>query len=114
MFGAKICSLGGVHMPSLIDEQTIMRNFSKNIRYLRLSKTPKLSQQTLARILGITVRSISRYETASCLPPTYILASMARYFGYTTEELLSEKLPIMKGCEFNNENLSSGDQTPDS
>ena len=101
-------------MKDLVNEQEILMNCSRNLRYLRLSRFPKLSQQMLGRILGVTRQSISRYESAPCLPPTYILASMARYFGYTTEELLSEKLPIMKGCEFNNENLSSGDQTPDS
>lgn len=100
-------------MKDLVNEQEILMNCSRNLRYLRLSRFPKLSQQMLGRILGVTRQSISRYETASCLPPTYILASMARYFGYTTEELLSEKLPIMKGCEFYNENLSSGDQAPD-
>ena len=97
---------------NLMNEQRIKMNFSRNIRYLRLSRTPKLSQQMFARILGVTVRSISRYESAICLPPTHVLASMARYFGYTTEELLSEKLPIMKGSELNNENLTSDTQTP--
>jgi len=99
-------------MLNLVNEEKIKRNFSRNIRYLRLSRTPKLSQQMLARILGITVRSISRYESANCLPPSYVLTAMAAYFGYTTEELFSDKLPIMKGCEIYNENVSSVNQTP--
>lgn len=100
-------------MSNLVNEQTMLQNFSRNIRYLRLCRSPKLSQQTLARILGITRQSISRYESASCLPPTYVLTCMAKYFGYTTEELLSEKIPLMKGGERYSENLTSSNQTPD-
>ena len=98
---------------NLTNEDIIKKNFSRNIRYLRLSRTPKLSQKMLARILGVTVRSISRYESANCLPPSYVLAAMATYFGYTTEELLSDKLPVWKGSELYNENLTSGNQAPD-
>ncbi|MBR2037017.1 MAG: helix-turn-helix transcriptional regulator [Lachnospiraceae bacterium] len=95
---------------NLTNEDIIKKNFSRNIRYLRLSRTPKLSQKMLARILGVTVRSISRYESADCLPTSYVLVTMATYFGYTTDELLSEKLPFMKGSERYNENLTSGNQ----
>ena len=96
------------------NEQQMCKNLARNMRYLRLSRIPPMSQSMLAQRIGITKCTISKYEAAHYLPPIHVLIAIAGYFGFTMEELLSEKLPIMKGCEFNNENLSSGNQTPDS
>lgn len=83
----------------LVNEEELKRNLARNIRYLRLSKTPRMSQVTLAQKLGVTRKSITRYETACNLPPVHVLMGMANYFGYTAEELLSEKLPAKKGMK---------------
>ena len=58
-----------------------------------------MSQITLAKKLGVAQKSIARYETACNLPPAHVLMAMANYFGLTTEELLSEKLPDKKGMK---------------
>lgn len=84
-----------------VNEEQLKHNLARNIRYLRLSKQPRMSQTMLAKKLGVTQKSITRYETAVNLPPAHILVAMADYFGFTTEELLAEKLPAKKGMKTN-------------
>lgn len=84
-----------------VSEETMKQNLARNMRYLRLSRCPRISQQMLANKLGTTQASISLYETANLLPPTHILVAMAACFGYTTDELLSETLPDKKGTKIN-------------
>ncbi len=77
----------------MIDEETLKTNLAKNLRYLRIKKRTALSQEGLARRIGVTCKSISRYETGVCLPPCHVLAALGRYYGYTMDELLSANLP---------------------
>lgn len=84
-----------------INEEKLKNNLATNMRYLRLVRQPRMSQTTLAKKLGVTRKSICRYETAVCLPPIHILIAMAEYFGYTTDELLDTKLPEKKGMNKN-------------
>lgn len=84
-----------------INEQQLKNNLARNMRYLRLVRTPRMSQETLAKKLGVTRKSITRYETAANLPPAHVLVAMAQYFGFTTEELLADKLPAKKGMNNN-------------
>lgn len=84
-----------------LSEETMKQNLARNMRYLRLSRCPRISQQMLANKLGTTQASISLYETAMQLPPAHILVAMAACFGYTTDELLSETLPDKKGMKIN-------------
>ena len=76
-------------------EEKLKTNLATNLQYLRIRH--KLSQNSLAKHLGISPRSISYYESGSFLPPTHVLRAMASYFGYTVDELLSERLPATKG-----------------
>lgn len=80
-------------------EEKLKTNLATNLQYLRTRH--KLSQNSLAKHLGISPRSISYYESGSFLPPTYVLYTMAAYFGYTVDELLSERLPANKGGSTN-------------
>lgn len=84
-----------------INEEKLRNNLACNMRYLRLMRKPRMSQAALAKKLGVTRKSIYRYETAACLPPIHILMAMAEYFGYTTDELLDTKLPAKKGMKNN-------------
>lgn len=84
-----------------VEEEQLKKNLSSNMRYLRLSRTPHISQTMLAKKLGVTQKSISRYETAAILPPIHILMAMADYFDLTLEDLLSEKLQNKKGMNTN-------------
>ena len=97
----------------MLNEEQLCINLARNMRYLRLSRTPPISQSMLAQRVGTTKCTISKYEAAHYLPPTHVLNAMAKYFGYTMDELLSEKLPLMKGSGLHNENLTSCNQTPD-
>lgn len=94
----------------MLNEEQMCINLARNIRYLRLTRKPPLSQNMLAQKVGITKCTISKYESAHYLPPAHVLIALAKYFGYTTDELLSDKLPFMKGSEHYNENLTSGNQ----
>jgi len=66
---------------------------ARNLRCLRMSRSPCLSQKTLARKLGVTQKSISRYENANCLPPAHVLVALAEEFGLATDELFMEDPP---------------------
>lgn len=47
-------------------------NLAENIRFLRLAHNPRInSVAEFVEKLGITQKSISNYEQARCLPPTY-------------------------------------------
>lgn len=85
----------------LIDEETLKNNFARNLRYLRTAKTGGMSQEALARKIGVTCKSISRYETGICLPPSHVLAAFSKYFGYSMDEMLAQRLPSKEGRENN-------------
>lgn len=85
----------------LRNEETLKANLARNMRFLRLQRKPLLSQKMLAKKLGVTQKSISRYETARCLPPAHVLLAMADIFGFTADELFGENLPDRKGRENN-------------
>ena len=81
----------------MFNEQQLRKNLARNLRYLRFSKSPPISQNKLADHAGTTQKSISRYACGEILPPLYILAGIARYFGCTMDELLQDGLPEKKG-----------------
>ena len=85
----------------LRNEETLKANLARNMRFLRLQRKPLLSQKMLAKKLGVTQKSISRYETARCLPPAHVLLAMADVFGFTADELFGERLPSKNGRENN-------------
>lgn len=74
-------------------EQQLKRSLARNLRRLRMSRHPCLSQKMLARKLGVTQKSISRYENALCLPPAHVLIALAEEFGLATDALFLERLP---------------------
>jgi DNA-binding XRE family transcriptional regulator len=74
-------------------EQQLRNCLARNLRYLRMSRSPCLSQKMLARKLGVTQKSISRYENAKYLPPAHVLVALADEFGLAMDELFMEHLP---------------------
>ena len=74
-------------------EQQLKSRLARNLRCLRMSRSPCLSQKMLAKKLGITQKSISRYENARCLPPAHVLMALAEEFGLATDALFMERLP---------------------
>ena len=75
-------------------EQRLRLRLARNLRRLRLSHSPCLSQKALAKKLGVTQKSISRYENALCLPPAHVLIALAEEFGLTTDALFMEPLRL--------------------
>lgn len=97
-------------------EQELRMRLAENLRCLRMARMPALSQKRLADKLGVTQKSISRYETAKSLPPAHVLVAMAELFGLTTDTLFMEDLPEnMKKKEgtTTNENITHGDPAQD-
>ena len=57
----------------------------------QLRKEHEFTQEKLGEILGVTNKTISRWETGTYLPPAGMLASMSNLFHVTINELLSGK-----------------------
>ena len=57
----------------------------------QLRKEHEFTQEKLGEILGVTNKTISRWETGTYLPPAEMLASMSNLFHVTINELLSGK-----------------------
>ena len=56
-----------------------------------LRKTQKLTQEQLGEKLGVTNKTVSRWETGTYLPPAEALLAMSKLFGVSINELLSGK-----------------------
>ena len=63
-----------------------MKSMGQKIRLLRISAG--LSQEELADQIGVTVKSIQRYETEKSRPDSYILPRLAAYFDVSADYLL--------------------------
>lgn len=73
-------------------ETIILSNFPYNLKYLRLSKSPPISQESLAQRLGTTQKCISQYERGDCLPSVTFVMQLAQYYHLTTDDLLCRDL----------------------
>ncbi len=97
-------------------EQQLKHCLARNLRRLRMSRSPCLSQKMLAKKLGVTQKSISRYENARCLPPVHVLVALAEEFGLATDALFMEQLPqnkIQKEGITTNENITHSNPQKD-
>ncbi|SCJ93019.1 HTH-type transcriptional regulator immR [uncultured Eubacterium sp.] len=65
-----------------------MESFAERIKELRIAAG--YSQEKLAEQLGITMKSIQRYEK-NCRPDTYVLVKLASFFNVSTDYLLGLK-----------------------
>ena len=63
-----------------------MKSMGQKIRLLRISAG--LSQEELADQIGVTVKSIQRYETEKSRPDSYILPRLAAFFDVSADYLL--------------------------
>ena len=53
------------------------------------SKEKNLSQEQLGEILGVTNKTISRWETGKYLPPADMLLAMSKFFNVSINEILT-------------------------
>lgn len=63
-----------------------MKSMGQKIKALRIAAG--LSQEELADQIGVTVKSIQRYETEKSRPDTYILTRLAAFFDISADYLL--------------------------
>lgn len=61
-------------------------NFSSNFRRLRLER--QLTQEQIAEMLGVSDKSVSRWETEASYPDIELLPTIAMLFNTTVDELL--------------------------
>ena len=59
---------------------------SEQIGFLRRQKG--ITQEVLARHLGVTNQTISKWESGQCCPDIQFLPQLADYFGVSVDELL--------------------------
>lgn len=76
---------------SQLTEHEMRAILASNLRYLRQNKN-KVSQETLARILKLSRKTIMNYEAGKVSPAAYVIYNLACYYGCTMEELLTKKL----------------------
>lgn len=66
--------------------------FAVNLRKLRLTKSPRLSQARLAKKLGISRNTYASYESGKRLPPAWFVYNTANYFDVAIEELIGQEM----------------------
>ena len=66
--------------------------FANNIK--RLRKNADLTQEELARAIGMSAQSVSKWEHQICCPDITLLPALARVLGVSLEYLLgADKAP---------------------
>ncbi|MBQ4564961.1 MAG: helix-turn-helix domain-containing protein [Oscillospiraceae bacterium] len=65
------------------------KQFSQNLRQLRLQKA--LTQEQLAKHLGVSAQSVSRWECGTTLPDVLLLPQIARLYGITVDDLYRDE-----------------------
>lgn len=68
-----------------------MGNFCDNLRILRLRRL--MSQETLAKRIGVSQNLISLYEKGEASPKLAIAMRLAKALGVTIEQLVGEDPP---------------------
>lgn len=86
------------------------------LRIKRFREKNNYSQEELARLLGVTRRTISRWEQNSSKPSSDELSRIAKIIGVTEDELLSgeDEIPSANALERlydGVDNLVSGQET---
>lgn len=66
--------------------------FAKNLKILRQKQKPHLSQENLAKKLGVCRTTYIGYENGSRQAPAFFIAKAAGYFGITADKMLREQL----------------------
>lgn len=57
-----------------------------------LRKEKRITQETLADVLGVSYQSVSRWELGVCYPDMELLPTIANYFGVSIDKLLSNDI----------------------
>ena len=63
-----------------------MEKFFERLKELRIEKG--ITQAQLAQETGLTISAISKWEQGSRVPSAFVIITLAKYFGVTTDYLL--------------------------
>lgn len=74
-------------MPVSTDPYVNNELFAKRLKELRLSKSPRLSQERLAQRLKVSRATLANYETGRVAVPMWFVCAAAEYFGVPVSEL---------------------------
>ena len=66
--------------------------FACNLKRLRLSLFPRMSQARLAKKLGVTRNTYAGYESGKRLPPAWFVCCTADFFKVAVDELIGQEL----------------------
>lgn len=73
-----------------------------------LRREKKLTQEQLGEIVGVTNKTVSRWENGNYLPPVEMLQALSEYYSVSINEILSgERLSSDEYVEKSEENLKS-------
>lgn len=61
------------------------------LKIAELRKNTGIGQQDLAKVLGVSFQSVSKWETSTTMPDITLLPSIAEYFNVSVDELLGLK-----------------------
>lgn len=67
-----------------------MKNIGNNIKQLRQQK--KMTQEQVAKKLGVTYQAVSKWENNSNAPDIALLPEIAELFGVTIDVLFSDNI----------------------
>ena len=66
----------------------MMNDFRLNEQIAFLRRSKGITQEELARALGVTNQSVSKWESAQCCPDIMLLPDIAAFFGVTIDQLM--------------------------
>lgn len=75
-----------------MDEETLKNTIAKNIAFYR--KLNGHTQAELAACIRYSDKSVSKWERAEGVPDVYVLTLIAKLYGVTVGDLLSEEPPM--------------------
>ncbi len=67
---------------------------SKNLKMLRIFH--EITQEELARKIGVSVQTINKWENGKCLPDVFNLLELSEYYHITVEDLTKKDFIIKK------------------
>lgn len=69
-----------------------MNNMKLNGQITFLRKEKGITQEELARVLGVTNQAVSKWESGQCCPDIGLLPDISDYFGVSIDELMGHKV----------------------
>lgn len=75
-----------------ITENQMWANFAHNLRILRKTRKPVLSQKALARVLNVSEYAVNTCECQRAAPTAHMVYLVSVYFHIPMEQLLTKTL----------------------